>query len=89
MSGYGRCASCHALRTGDEQGIAERAGDHDPVEPRELVGGEVVVGDHEGGRCLASVEMGQIGLTSNLVCPISAEPIQFEGRLMHQLKEGT
>jgi hypothetical protein len=29
MSGYGQRASCHALRIGDEQGIAERARDHD------------------------------------------------------------
>ena len=29
VSGYGQRASCHALRIGDEQGIAERARDHD------------------------------------------------------------
>ena len=33
----------------DEQGVTKRAGDHDPVEPGELVGGEVVVGDPAAG----------------------------------------
>ena len=49
----------------DEQRVAERAGDHDAVEPGELVGGEVVVGDPTAGPEVLAVGAGVDGADRN------------------------
>ena len=49
----------------NEQRVAEHAGDHDAVEPGELVGGEVVVGDPSAGPQILAVGAGINGTDRN------------------------